>query len=209
MSEPSSEDTHTAEPAFVSQELPKLAHTLDRLEATVAAGTRLAAEALNRFADPDGLLDLIDAECLSDSSFGLRAWLFDLQAAMRAGRTDDVAFGIRRWQKLARETEQAADRLKAANGTPMRYFMELRGRLSVHHIKAVSLGLAEDGELFGPAFPGAGRSPWHTRRPAAGGTIRPRLRGGGEPSGRRNPDSEAETVRRAGGGLGGRRKQDE
>ncbi len=149
LSEPPSGETRTVDLECVDEELRNLPDVLDRLEERFAEGRRLATEALDRFVDPEGLQELTDPDWLSDSGRGLRPWLSDLQAAARAGpgRNKDVGYGIRGWQKLAAATEEVARRLVAANGAPMRYFSELRGRQRSHEAKAASLGLAEDEEL--------------------------------------------------------------
>ncbi len=136
----------TASPDRVAEELPTLTRTLKQLEATFRDGAALAVHALERFVDPEGLLELADSDFLTDDGLGLRPWLADLEAAV-AGHHVDTAAGIRRWQELAAEVAVVAKLLVEANGKPDRRCSELAGLLTTYRAMARERGLIEDADL--------------------------------------------------------------
>jgi len=141
------EDVTTASPTRVAEELRTLGPRLARIEEMFRAGARYAAEAVEHFADPTGLLEPADPDFLTDSGRGLRPWLADLTAAVEAGRRLEAAVGIREWQAAAAAVEAVARRLVAANQEPFRRSEELAGRLRTYRALVRDRGLIEDPEL--------------------------------------------------------------
>ncbi|WP_239341395.1 caspase family protein [Frankia sp. CiP3] len=141
------EQAVTVVPDDAADELPALVGILETLESDLRRGSRLALDAMDRFTRPEGLLALADPEFLTDSGRGLRPWLADLQAAVRAGRRKDAAIGIAAWRRHAAQAAQATERLINANAAPRDRYEQLRSRLRVYTAKAGRLGLLEDAVL--------------------------------------------------------------
>ncbi len=141
------EDSASAVPERVPEELADLPLVLAELEAKLATWAVGVAEACARFVDPDGLLDVAGPDCLTDPWRGLRPWLTDLEAAAQEGRLADVEVGIRAWQEQAAQVSAAADQLIAANSAPYEYLVELRGRLNSYLAMAGNSWLVEDEAL--------------------------------------------------------------
>ncbi|WP_322768293.1 caspase family protein [Frankia sp. Cr1] len=142
-----SEPVVTVVPDDAPDKLPALAGILETLDSDLGRGTRLALDAIDRFTRPEGLLALADPEFLTDSGRGLRPWLADLDAAVRAGRRNDAAIGIAAWRRHAAQAAQAAECLIDANAAPRNQYEKLRGRLRAYRAKAGRLGLLEDAAL--------------------------------------------------------------
>ena len=120
---------------------------VDELAQAITAGADALERTRSRVAEPDGLLEPLDASILDTGPQGLRPWLARIREEADAGNWRTAATALARWQAVADGWRANAERVVEANTAPVRRRDELRGLLDAYQAKAGRAGLSEDVEL--------------------------------------------------------------